>query len=591
MAKIKLLIGIVSALTISLSIINCSSRTKEINTADNFSWDNATVYFVYVDRFLNADSTNDHNYNRKYDYGSAEINAATFHGGDIAGLTKKMNEGYFSNLGINAIWVTGVYEQIHGWVGGGSKNDFPHYAYHGYYPMDLTMIDKNYGTIEEFRTFVDLAHSQGIRVVMDAGLNHPGYNTLMDAVQYNFGGVDMTEAEAAEHINKLTEGKNLPHYQVYDYLKHFDFENDSLWENWWGKEWIRTAEEVDKDVLTESIFGLADFRTEKTDHVNLPKLLKNKWAMEGEEFTPWINPSAVKYRKDMDGAPADYLIKWVAAWVEEFGIDGFRCDVVENVDAFRWKQLNEECNSALRTWREKNPEKSAANWKDSFWMTGDIWDSGIEHRPNCSKMGYNSIVNFKFPKDGNLQTIGQAWQNYADTLNSNDNWSTLSFINNTYIRGADGTNMINAGTTLLLSPGAVQVFYGDEVARKAGPGKTNSDPVQSYRSDFIWDNENLDILKHWQLVSQFRKNHKAVGAGKQISLDDNTYVRVYEKDNESDKVIIKIAENEIELVEVSDYFNDGRELKNAYTGEISVVKDGKVEFKAINNIILIEQNN
>lgn len=148
--------------------IFCMPKPKELDPNGGFSWNAATVYFVYVDRFVNGDTANDHNYHRKIDYGSAQKNAATFHGGDIKGLTQKLKEGYFTALGINAIWVTGVYEQIHGWVGGGSKNDFPHYAYHGYYPMDLTMMDKNYGTIEEFRTFVNLAHSQNIRVIMDA---------------------------------------------------------------------------------------------------------------------------------------------------------------------------------------------------------------------------------------------------------------------------------------------------------------------------------------------------------------------------------------------------------------------------------------
>lgn len=589
----RILVKIVFVFTAANFFFSCTDEQQQNkNQAEyenTFSWDNATVYFVYVDRFLNADTTNDQNYNRKTDYGSPEMNAATFHGGDIAGITQKLEEGYFTGLGINAIWVTGVYEQIHGWVGGGSENDFPHYAYHGYYPMDFTMMDKNYGTIEEFRTFVDLAHSKGIRVIMDAGLNHPGYNTLLDAVQYNFGGVDMTEAEAAEHISKLTKGKDKPHYQVYDYLKLFDFKNDSLWENWWGYDWIRTAEEVDKDVLTESIFGLADFRTEKTESVKLPKLLKNKWSMEGEDFTPWANPSAVKYRKDMDAAPADYLIKWLTAWVEEFGIDGFRCDVVENVDEFRWKQLNEECNSALNVWRTNNKAKAGAEWTDKFWMTGDIWGSGIEHRPNCEKMGYASIVNFKFPKDANLETIGQTWQNYADTLNTIDNWSTLSFINNTYIRGSDGENMIDVGTALLLSPGAVQIFYGDEVARKAGAGKTNSDPVQSYRSDYIWDNQNLDVLNHWQKLGQFRKKNISIGAGKQVSLGDNTYARIYDKNGLKNSVVIKISDMNADIVNVGEYFEEGSKLRNAYTGDISVVKEGKVEFKVKNKIILIEK--
>lgn len=83
--------------------------------------------------------------------------------------------------------MTDVYEQIHGWMtGSGPINDFPHYGYHGYYPLDYTQIDKNYGTLEEFRELVNLLHSQGIRVMLGANLNNPGYPTLLDAVQYGF---------------------------------------------------------------------------------------------------------------------------------------------------------------------------------------------------------------------------------------------------------------------------------------------------------------------------------------------------------------------------------------------------------------------
>ena len=55
---------------------------------DNFTWGNATVYFVITDRFANGDPTNDVNYGRKNDYGSERLNAATFHGGDFKGMTE-----------------------------------------------------------------------------------------------------------------------------------------------------------------------------------------------------------------------------------------------------------------------------------------------------------------------------------------------------------------------------------------------------------------------------------------------------------------------------------------------------------------------
>ena len=84
--------------------------------ATDFDWGNATVYFVITDRFCNGDSTNDVNYGRIVDYGSERLNAATFHGGDFKGMLKKAKEGYFSDLGIDVVWMTDVYEQIHGWM-------------------------------------------------------------------------------------------------------------------------------------------------------------------------------------------------------------------------------------------------------------------------------------------------------------------------------------------------------------------------------------------------------------------------------------------------------------------------------------------
>ena len=42
--------------------------------SQKFSWDNATVYFVLTDRFLNSDKSNDHSYGRGLDQNGNVIN-------------------------------------------------------------------------------------------------------------------------------------------------------------------------------------------------------------------------------------------------------------------------------------------------------------------------------------------------------------------------------------------------------------------------------------------------------------------------------------------------------------------------------------
>lgn len=139
----------------------------ETDTPAAFNWHNATVYFVLTDRFQNGDPTNDQSYGRHKD-GMEEI--GTFHGGDLRGLADKLD--YLQHLGVNALWISAPFEQIHGWVGGGTKGDFPHYAYHGYYTQDWTTLDANMGSEDDLRALVDGAHQRGIRILFDVVMNH-----------------------------------------------------------------------------------------------------------------------------------------------------------------------------------------------------------------------------------------------------------------------------------------------------------------------------------------------------------------------------------------------------------------------------------
>ena len=106
--------------------------------------------------------------------------------------------------------------------------------------------------------------------------------------------------------------------------------------------------------------------------------LKNKWKKETAEtgFGPWIVPAAAQYRDDNLGAPADYIIMWLAAWVREFGIDGFRCDTAKHVEVDRWGDLKVACLKALEEWRAdetRSPNSPAKKWDEKFWTTGEAF--------------------------------------------------------------------------------------------------------------------------------------------------------------------------------------------------------------------------
>ena len=72
-----------------MAALAVSGSKAETRQRVDFQWKGATVYFLITDRFCNGDTSNDVNYGRINDYGSERMNAATFHGGDLAGLKKK----------------------------------------------------------------------------------------------------------------------------------------------------------------------------------------------------------------------------------------------------------------------------------------------------------------------------------------------------------------------------------------------------------------------------------------------------------------------------------------------------------------------
>lgn len=540
--------------------------------ATDFRWDGATVYFVITDRFKNGDHSNDINYGRIVDYGSERLNAATFHGGDFKGMLEKAREGYFSDLGVDVVWMTDVYEQIHGWMSGsGSINDFPHYGYHGYYPLDYTQIDKNYGTVDEFRELVDTLHSQGIRVMLGANLNDPGYPTLLDAVQYGFAETGLTEDQAVCHIRNWS----------YD-----DFFAGRLdWNGWYDRGWVRMPDEDwnENDPFEATLYGMPDFKDESDQSVSIPMFLKRKWSAEGSANDKWVNPSARGLRIDREWSPMQYVIAWIASWVEEFGIDGFRCDIVENVRPGRWAELNEACNTALKKWRASHTGDPAAKWTDPFYMTGDIEEAGIEYRRIFADAGFAGIVDCNFPKNGDLDNIVSVWQAYSDSIALHAGWSPLTYLNNSYHRDVDMTRMEDCATSLMLAPVAVQLFYGDETRRQVSDARFNVDSAQAFRSDMNWETADTILTDHFRKLGMIRKNCPAIARGRQLTVDSLTCVR--QLGNE--RVVIALKPVSGKTIAVGGIFDDGTALIDLYSGKVAVVDGDAVKFDGLTGNVAV----
>ena len=583
--------GSASAATVSDDSSTSASSTAagSLVEDDGFTWDNANVYFLLTDRFKNGNTANDHSYGRTLDKDGKPLegwdtNPGTFHGGDFAGVTQSIEEGYFDNLGVNAIWISAPYEQTHGYCDSGKG--FAHYSYHGYYVLDYTETDANFGTKEEFKTLVDTAHEHGIRVIMDIVMNHTGYNTVADMEQFG------TLLDGALDFKyKLTDVG-----EVNDHIDYKTSEED--WGKWWSNDWIRSGlpgytEGAGGD-LTMSLSGLPDFRTEQTKDVTIPPILKTKWTQEGTY--------AQKLAKYGDkNTVTGYLSTWLSEWVREYGVDGFRCDTAKHVDKASWNQLKQACVSALREWRSNNKGKAGADWKEDFWMTGEHWDHGVGYDTYYSEGGFDSMINFAVTGGGALASgsVANTYQGYADKINTKEGFNVLSFMSShdeTLTRGDENTMLYNAAAFLLL-PGGVQIFYGDETNRPLYPGVAfdgYGGSGHALRSDMNWNDMDKTLLAQWQKVGQFRNKHVSIGAGANVKLSATSGVafgRTYDKNGVTDQAaaVIGCNKNSSVTVDVSTLWEDGSYVINTYDNSSSVVTDGKVTFNSgVNGTILME---
>jgi alpha-amylase len=521
--------------------------------------DNPIVYFVVTDRFANGDPSNDTAYGRRRE-ADPKADVGTFHGGDLKGITGKLKDGWFRELGVNAIWITAPYEQIHGWVVGGNKA-FKHYAYHGYYALDYTVLDQAMGTPDDLREMVDTAHAQGIRILFDVVMNHPGYLDLQTARELG--------------LKVLWPGSEKA--TLADYHSYIDYNNFAFGE-WWGRDWVRAGLpgylDGGTDEHTKQLAHLPDFRTESTAHVKLPAFFAKRAA-------------ATRARELPATTVRGYLVAWLTGWVREYGIDGFRADTVKHVEPAAWAELKAAASDALADWKRRHPTMKIDD--QPFWMVGEDWGKGPQRDP-LHDSGFDALINFDFQNEALRGKTPEAlYARYASLLSGRPGYGALSYLSSHDTALFDRTRLEDAGAWLMLAPGAVQIYYGDETGRPPGPVPAG-DPQQATRSDMNWGSVDTALLAHWRKLGAFRARHVALARGVHRQLADAPYTFSRIDAASGDRVVAVMDAPASGAVAVGDTFPEGSRVRDAYSGRGGVVKDGQVALDGLRRWVLLERS-
>ena len=152
-------------------------NTAQIKRTDKHAY---FVYNIMIDRFYNGNTTND-----KPLIDARVLPKVNYFGGDIAGITQKIKDGFFQKLGINTVWVSPVVQNPTDAWGYVPKPGTKFSGYHGYWPIALTKIDTRFGTDTEFKELLSVAHSNNMNVLVDyvghhIHVNHPFFKQHPD---------------------------------------------------------------------------------------------------------------------------------------------------------------------------------------------------------------------------------------------------------------------------------------------------------------------------------------------------------------------------------------------------------------------------
>ena len=531
-----------------------SCKTAQVEEKAPFVWEGSNLYFLLTDRFKNGDSSNDINFDRNEK--TAVLRG--FEGGDLRGVIQKVEDGYFTDLGINAIWMTPLVEQVHGYVDEGTGKT---YGFHGYWAKDWTNLDPNFGTKKDLKELVEKAHAKGIRIVLDVVINHTGPVTNKDAQYPN--------------------------------------------------NWVRTSPQCTYDNFVNTsactlVANLPDVLTESNQPVELPAILVEKWKAEGryeqekasldQFFTQYQFPRAGKY----------YIMKWLADYIKEFGVDGFRVDTVKHVNEDVWKEFQKVCQDAFNEYKKNNPSKVLD--ENPFFTVGEVYGYGIsgkkmydfgDRKVDYFANGFYNMINFDFKGDA-TKSYEEIFSYYSNILNNDlKGFGVMNYVTS----HDDGTpfdkdrkKTFEAGTKLILSPGISQVYYGDESARNLNiPGTEGDATLRSFMNWEDIDNnpETQKLLKHYQKLGQFRVAHPSIGAGVHEKLTNNKdywFKRTFIKGDYKDEVVIGLDLLKGEKkVNVKGTFVEGQKLNDAYSGKAAIVKNGEVVLDTDFTIVLLEK--
>jgi glycosidase len=452
-----------------------------------FDWRDAVLYFVFVDRFLDGNPSNN---------GSATPGVekpADYNGGDWAGVTQKINEGYFDKLGVNVLWVT-VPANNTEQAGQGSGGDTHKYsAYHGYWPKDLDKAEEHFGSMADLKALVDAAHAKKIKVILDYAMNHvhissPVYQQHPDWFWPNDNG---SGGNCICGQGCSWDGSQAERCWFTDYLPDFNFSNATA-----------RKYSVDNAIWWVQQTGIDGFRLDAVKHIDIQ----------------WLYDLRSRVKTDIEPMTGEHFYTVGETYTGDVGLIAKYVNPNTLLDGqFDFPQRMQTAYNVLMRKGSTQELEGFLNSNDSAYGVG-IMSTFIGNHDIPRAIHLAQDV----PLWDNQWTDGKdhAWTNQPGQPAEKSAYERLA----------------NAFTLLFTTKGVPLVYYGDEVGMAGAGDPDNRRPMQ-------WANYSLNqsfLLGHLQKLGQIRKDHSALRRGKRQPLWADTDTMVYKMSDGTDTVYVAI---------------------------------------------------
>ena len=433
-----------------------------------FTWEDATIYFAFVDRFRNGDWDDEATGPIP---GVAEC--ANYQGGDFLGVIHAMEEDYFVELGANTLWLSPAYDNPEGgYIGMDGFNMFS--GYHGYWPIDPLSIENRFGDRDmsgddRLAELIDMAHAKGIRVLFDLVLNHvhEDHTYTYEHPEW-FGDGCICGTEGCGWDEKPVE------CWFMDYLPDLDYKNHDIVEQV-VDDTLRLIELYDVDAVRVDAAKHMDHVIMRTLSMRLRDDLEAGGGAEvymvGETFT------------SDRGLIMDYVNEWELDGQFDFPLYYTVRDVFVGDHSF------EDLEASVAT--------SEATYGDGLMSPF---------------LGNHDIDRFASAVTGEA---GDCWSGWLEDPMAEGGGAITEW---------DVINRASMGFAFVLTqPGAPLIYYGDEIGLH-GIGDPDNRRLMNF-DPYLSANQN-ELRDRVRVLGKVRQDHVALrrGSRAQLWVDDDLYV-------------------------------------------------------------------